>query len=118
MRFSAISSRVKSCVSSSTLEGSLVTAAGLVGAALAEDTRVGDDGPQRKTLLKDCQKVAEALGMEATLRELARSLSTVGLTRYAIAVRGQVISLGIYVVDVKVSRTVSSMHDIVKIIHC
>ena len=88
MRFSAISSRVKSCVSSSTLEGSLVTAAGLVGAALAEDTRVGDDGFQRKTLLKDCQKVAEALGMEAILRELARSLSTVGLTRYAIAVRG------------------------------
>ena len=36
---------------------------------------------QRKTLEKDFQKEAEALGIAATLRELARSLSTVELTR-------------------------------------
>lgn len=62
-----------------------MTVAGRVGAAA---TVVGDmeEELQRKTLLKDCQKEAEALGMEAILRELARSLSTVALTRYAIAI--------------------------------
>lgn len=36
---------------------------------------------QRKTLLKDCQKVEDELGIEAILRELERSLSTAALTR-------------------------------------
>lgn len=83
MRFSAISSRVKSWVSSSTFEGSLATAAGREG-WVVEDMKDGDE-LQRKTLPKDCQKEAEGLGMEAGFKELARSVSTAALTRYAIA---------------------------------
>jgi hypothetical protein len=39
----------------------------------------------RKTLPKDCMKDEVELGMEAILRELARSLSTAAFTQYAIA---------------------------------
>lgn len=83
MRFSAISSRVKSCVSSSTFEGSLATAAGREAVAV-EDAKEGAE-LQRKTLPKDCQNEAEEPGMEAVFKELARSVSTAALTRYAIA---------------------------------
>jgi len=62
-----------------------VTAAGRIGAVAASGAKEGPED-QRKTLLKDCQKEADALGMEAILRELARSLSTVALTRYAMAI--------------------------------
>lgn len=62
-----------------------MTAAGRVGAVAVVGAKEGAED-QRKTLPKDCQKEAEALGMEAILRELARSLSTVALTRYAIAI--------------------------------
>lgn len=85
MRFSAISSRVKSWVSSSTLDGSLETAAGRVGAV--EGNKFGGVELQRKTLPKDCQKVEVELGMEPILSELERSESTAALTRYAIAGR-------------------------------
>lgn len=78
MRFSAISSRVKSCVSISTLEGSLVRVAGRIGAGTV-------DVLQRKTLPKDSQKEDEVPGIEATFKELARSTSTAALRRYAIA---------------------------------
>ena len=78
MRRSAISSRVKSCVSSSTLAGSLFTVAGRWD--VAAPARVGVE-LHRKTLEKDFQKEAEAPGIAVTLRELARSLSTVALTR-------------------------------------
>lgn len=84
MRRSAISSRVKSCVSSSTLAGSLFTVAGRWAVAAPAAARAGVE-LHRKTLEKDFQKEAEAPGIAATLRELARSLSTVALTRYAIA---------------------------------
>lgn len=83
MRFSAISSRVKSWVSSSTLGGSLVRVAGPAG-----DERDGVAGPQRKTLLRDCQNEEDALGMAAGLSDLASSLSTAAFTRYAIAAAG------------------------------
>lgn len=86
MRFSAISSRVKSWISSSTLDGSLETAAGRVGAV--EDNDVDGVVLQRKTLPMDCQKVEVELGIEPILRELERSESTVALTRYAIARKG------------------------------
>lgn len=85
MRFSAISSRVKSWVSSSTFDGSLETAAGRVG--VVEGNNVDGVELQRKTLPKDCQKVELELGIEPILRELERSESTVALTLYAIAGR-------------------------------
>lgn len=88
MRFSAISSRVKSCVSSSTLAGSF---GGSVTGRLVAGSKPGvvvgvEEEPQRKMLLKDCQSVAEELGTEAILRDSARSRSTAALTRYVIAV--------------------------------
>ena len=79
MRFSAISSRVKLCVSSSTFEGSLDTAAGRV--EWEWEIVVIDDEFQRKTLPRDCQKVEEVLGIEAGLRVLASWVSTAALTR-------------------------------------
>ena len=82
MRFSAISSREKSCVSSSTVDGSLETAAGRMG---IEGWAKAVDELQRKTLPNDCQKDEVELGIEAVLRELARSVSTAALTQYAIA---------------------------------
>lgn len=85
MRFSAISSRVKSWVSSSTLDGSLDTAAGRAGAV--EGNNVDGFEFQRKTLPNDCQKLAVELGIVPILRELERPESTVALTRYAIAGR-------------------------------
>jgi hypothetical protein len=42
---------------------------------------------QRNTLLMDWRKEVEELGMEAERRELARSVSTAALRRYAMAVR-------------------------------
>lgn len=76
MRFSAISSRVKSWVSSSTLGGSLETV------AAAEDVaNEGVDEPHRKTLPRDCQNEEDELGTDAVLRELASSLSTAAFTR-------------------------------------
>ena len=83
MRFSAISSRVKSWVSSSTLDGSLETVVGRVGAV--EGNNVGGVELQRKTLPNDCQKVDVELGMAPILSEFERSESTAALTRYAIA---------------------------------
>lgn len=67
----------------------MVTVAGRVGVVVVGWVKGGcvEEELQRKTLLKDCQIEAEALGMEAILRELARSVSTVALTRYAIARR-------------------------------
>ena len=62
-----------------------MTVVGRVGAVDAAGAKEGAED-QRKTLLKDCQKEADALGMQAILRELARSLSTAALTRYAIAI--------------------------------
>jgi len=47
----------------------------------AEGRKADDEVPQRKTLPKDCQKLEVELGIEATLRELERSLSTAALTR-------------------------------------
>lgn len=82
MRFSAISSRVKLCVSSSTFDGSLETVAGREGAV---DVIEGPEGLQRKTLPRDCQNEEEELGMEAGLREMASWLSTAAFTRYVIA---------------------------------
>lgn len=79
MRFSAISSRVKSCVSISTVDGSLDTAAGRVGAAVDGTNGVVED--QRKTLPKEDQIEEVLLGMGAVLRELDRSVSTAALTR-------------------------------------
>jgi hypothetical protein len=84
MRFSAISSRVKSCVSISTVDGSFVTAAGRIGVVVG--IKPGAE-LHRKTLPKDCTKDEVELGMEAILSELARSLSTAAFTRYAIAKR-------------------------------
>ena len=83
MRFSAISSRVKSWVSSSTLGGSLVVVEGR-GAA-ADDGINGVDELHRKTLPKDCQNVEDVFGIEAILSDAASSLSTAAFTRYAIA---------------------------------
>lgn len=83
MRFSAISSWVKSCVSISTVEGSLDTAAGREGVD-EEGVKIGEE-LQRKTLPKDDQRVELEFGMEAILKELERSVSTAALTRYAIA---------------------------------
>ena len=83
MRFSAISSRVKSWVSNSTLDGSLEMTAGRTGVELAAEENA-DGVPQRNTLLKDFQNDSE-LGIGADLIEFARSLSTAALTRYAIA---------------------------------
>lgn len=79
MRFSAISSRVKSCVSISTVEGSLDIIAGRAG---VED-KVLKPGEvlQRKTLPKEPMKDDVELGMEATLSELESSVSTAALTR-------------------------------------
>lgn len=85
MRFSAISSRVKLCVSSSTLEGSLLSVAGRVGAV--DDIDEADE-LQRKTLPKDAQKEDDELGMEAGLRVLASWLSTAAFTRYVMAALG------------------------------
>ena len=82
MRFSAISSRVKSCVSISTVDGSFATAAGRVGVVVGMNPA---DELQRKTLPKDCMKDEVELGMEAILSELARSLSTAAFTQYVIA---------------------------------
>lgn len=82
MRFSAISSRVKSCVSISTVDGSLATAAGRTGVVVGIKP---DDELHRKTLPKDWMKDEVELGMEAVLSEFARSLSTAAFTRYAIA---------------------------------
>ena len=84
MRFSAISSRVKLWVSISTVDGSLVTAAGRAG--VTEET-MSDEELQRKTLPRDPQKDEVELGIEATLRELERPVSTAALTRYAMARR-------------------------------
>lgn len=42
--------------------------------------------PHLKTLPKDVQKDDVALGIEAVLSELERSVSTAAFTRYAIAV--------------------------------
>lgn len=83
MRFSAISSRVKSCVSSSTLDGSLEIAAGRVGTV--EASNVDGVELQRKTLPKDCQKEDVELGMVPILSVFESSESTAALTRYAIA---------------------------------
>lgn len=81
MRFSAISSRVKLCVSSSTFEGSLV-AAGRVGFVVLDD--VDGMNPvegelQRNTLPSDCQKEDVEAGMEAVLRVAESSVSTAAL---------------------------------------
>lgn len=70
---------MKSCVSSSTLDGSFETAAGRVGSAEGRKD-VGAE-LQRKTLPKDCQNVELVLGIDANFRELERSLSTAALTR-------------------------------------
>ena len=78
MRFSAISSRVKSWVSSSTLDGSLEMAAGRVG---AEAMNVEGVELQRKTLPNDCQNVEVELGIVPILRVLESSESTAALTR-------------------------------------
>lgn len=78
MRFSAISSCEKSWVSISTVEGSLFNAAGRVGAVVGMKE---DAGFQRKTEPKEDQKVEVELGIEAVLRLLERSLSTVALRR-------------------------------------
>lgn len=78
MRFSAISSRVKSCVSISTFEGSLEIAAGRTGAE--EGLKVCAE-LQRKTLPKDPQKEEVEPGIEAVLSELESSVSTAALTR-------------------------------------
>lgn len=79
MRFSAICSRLKSCVSISTVEGSLVTAAGRMGVVVDGAKGVVED--QRNTLPKEVQIEEVLLGMEASLRELERSVSTAALTR-------------------------------------
>ena len=76
---------MKSCVSISTVDGSFVIAAGRIGVVLGIKP---DVELHRKTLPKDCMKEEVELGMEAVLRELARSLSTAAFTRYAIAGRG------------------------------
>jgi hypothetical protein len=74
MRFSAISSRVKSCVSISTFEGSFEAA--------RRDGRSGVwEVLQRKGLLRDFQSEALVLGIDAGFRVAARSLSTAALTR-------------------------------------
>jgi hypothetical protein len=56
----------------------LVIAAGRIGAVAG--TKDGDE-LQRKTLPTEDQKDELELGIEAVLRELERSLSTVALTR-------------------------------------
>lgn len=53
-------------------------AAGRVGAVVGTKEAVG---PQRKTLPKEDQNVELELGIEAILKELERSLSTVALTQ-------------------------------------
>lgn len=78
MRFSAISSRVKSCVSISTVDGSLDITAGRVGGA---EGAKGVVVLQRKTLPKDVQIEELVPGIEASLRESARSVSTAALTQ-------------------------------------
>ena len=81
MRCSAMSSRVKSCVSISTVVGILRRAPGRAGFDELEVWK-GEEGElHRKTLPKDSQKEAEALGMVAGRRVCARSLSTVPLMR-------------------------------------
>lgn len=79
MRFSAISSCVKSWVSNSTFVGSLLRVAGRVGTVVVEGSRAGGV-LQRNTLPTDCQKDAAEVGMEAGRRDLARPLSTAALT--------------------------------------
>lgn len=74
MRFSAISSRVKSWVSISTLDGSLEMAAGAVDTDLCEELH-------RKTLLNDWKKDVVDVGIAAGLRDSARSLSTAAFIR-------------------------------------
>lgn len=78
MRFSAISSRVKSCVSISTLDGSLEI---MVGAVVEREVERVCDELQRKTLPMDGNQDVEELGMAAGLRDSARSLSTAALRR-------------------------------------
>lgn len=58
------------------------------------------------------------MGIDAILRESARSLSTVALTRYAIAVNLKINneSLGYFLLGVEL-LTVSGMHDIVQVMN-
>lgn len=79
MRFSAISSRVKSCVSISTVDGSLDIIAGRAG--VEEVVLKPGEVLQRKTLPKEPMNEDVELGMEATLSELESSVSTAALTR-------------------------------------
>lgn len=84
MRFSAICSRVKLCVSSSTVEGNFVTAVGRASAvpspaAAAVELVVVVEDDHRNTLPSDCQKDEFEAGMDAVLSELERSVSTAAL---------------------------------------
>ena len=85
MRFSAISSRVKSCVSSSTLDGSLVTAVGRGGAIVLGSPEELVRGLLLVELHLNMLPMEEKsdddeLGTTAGLRDSARSLSTAAFT--------------------------------------
>lgn len=82
MRFSAISSRVKSWVSSSTFDGSLLTA-GREGSIVLDNPELIRGlllEPQRSMLLSEENHEDDELGMIAGLRDSARSLSTAAFT--------------------------------------
>lgn len=76
---------MKSWVSSSTLDGSFVTAAGREGSIVLDRPAAVIDLLELKPNIEE-KKDDEELGMTAGLREAARSLSTAALTWYAIAV--------------------------------
>jgi hypothetical protein len=119
MRFSAISSRVKSCVSSSTLDGSLDIMVGredVIGAESAVDVVRAYVELWRKILPNPRKEVGE-LGMEEAFSDSARSLSTTALRRYAIATRQAVSSLGSRYQMSRWLHTIGGMHDIVEIVN-